>query len=133
MCYIWFWGYRKSARLLLLRAKAPAPEGWEQAAGVRVPGGAVGQRQAGQAEELLSQAGSTKDAARFLLAFWRIALLCFVSYFLLQGFLWVLRSASVTVMQYRKARSGNTQHTGHFSAAKLSLVFFTETHCKCLR
>ena len=60
----------------------------------------MGQRQAGQAEELLLQAGSTKDAACFLLAIWHIALLCFVSYFLLQGFLWVLRSASVTVMQY---------------------------------
>ena len=119
-----------AASVNLLRAKAQAPEGWEQAAGVQVPGGAVGQT-ARPAEELPSQAVSTKDAASFLVAVWDVGLPCFVSYFLLQWFIWVLRTASVTVIQYRKARLGNTPHTGHVSAAKLSLGFFTETRCKC--
>lgn len=57
-----------------------APEGWGQVAGVQVPGGAVGQRQPGQAEELLLQAESTKDAANFLFPFseHRFSMFCFI-------------------------------------------------------
>lgn len=67
-----------SVNLLLLQGLAP--EGWEQAAGVQVLGGAVGQRQPGQAEELLSQAESTKDTANFLFPFseHQFSMFCFI-------------------------------------------------------
>ena len=122
-CYIWFWCHR-SVSSSTSPGQGPGPRGL--GAGSRRPSlrGCRGSETARPTEELLSQAVSTKDAASFLVAFWDVGLLCFVSYFLLQWFIWVLRRASVTVMQYRKARLGNTQHTGHVSAAKLSLGFF---------
>ena len=122
-CYIWFWCHR-SVSSSTSPGQGPGPRGL--GAGSRRPSlsGCRGSETARPTEELLSQAMSTKDAASFLVAVWDVGLLCFVSYFLLQWFIWVLRRASVTVMQYRKARLGNTQHTGHVSAAKLSLGFF---------
>lgn len=81
---VWFWirgvsalhvnfGFcatTSSANLLLLRAQAKAPHGWEQARAAKSQGMPWGQRQQCQAERtLLSKAVCTKDAANFLFSF----------------------------------------------------------------